>query len=501
MATKKIKGALEVESTLNVSSSISVGGTDLAVTYHPYSANGYAELSDGKIQTSQLPASVMEYQGTFDDGNPATPDLKDGTGSAGDVYIVTTAGSAHDFDPGAGTRNISVAIGDWLIYNGTQWEKVLNSTTAVAAVNVSYDNSTSGLAATNVKGAIDALAIQDFILDGRVDANDLKVSADGSVTTHNDVTDAGSGAIITGSERAKLAGIEPLADVTNSSNVDAAGAVMESDITAGGSGRVIDDDTMATASNTTIATSESIKAYVDAQVGGGGGASSLDGLSDVTITGPGEGNDILIYNAVSGQFVDKLLTGGTGIIINGDASSVGFDLDINGMTELAEASSQPTSDEVALYDGSALEHKKISVKNLTGRAVGDIHETEFTLPTGNLATTATDLTGLSFSNTNVRSFEAQVIFEASTDSVTGGSVEVYKLLGVSRSLAGEAATWDLAVESVGDNVNVSFTITTAGQVQYSFPSPDALPSGTYDSDSGNFRFRASTISTASGQSV
>jgi hypothetical protein len=230
------------------------------------------------------------------------------------------------------------------------------------------------------------------------------------------------------------------------------------------------------------------------------GVSSLDGLSDVTFTGPEEQNDILIRNA-AGQFVDKVLSGGTGIIVNTTASAVGFDLDISGMTELAEASNQPTSDQVALFDGSLSDHKKISVKNLTGRAVGDIYETEFTLPTGNLATTATDLTGLSFSNTNVRSFEAQVVFEASTDSVTGGSVEVYKLLGLSRSLTGEAATWDLAVESVGDNVNVSFTITTEGQVQYSFPSATALPSGTYDSDSGNFRFRASTISTASGQSV
>ena len=39
-------------------------------------------------------------------------------------------------------------------------------------------------------------------------ALDAKISADGSVTTHSDVTDAGSGAIITGTERTKLNGIE-----------------------------------------------------------------------------------------------------------------------------------------------------------------------------------------------------------------------------------------------------------------------------------------------------
>ncbi|MCP4076689.1 MAG: hypothetical protein GY744_10970, partial [Gammaproteobacteria bacterium] len=55
-----------------------------------------------------------------------------------------------------------------------------------------------------------------------------KVSADGSVTTHNDVTSAGSGEIITNAERTKLTGIEPLAEVNNISDVDA------TDLTDGG---------------------------------------------------------------------------------------------------------------------------------------------------------------------------------------------------------------------------------------------------------------------------
>lgn len=43
-------------------------------------------------------------------------------------------------------------------------------------------------------------------------ANAAKISADGSVTTHSDVTDAGSGAIITALERNKLSSIEAGAD-------------------------------------------------------------------------------------------------------------------------------------------------------------------------------------------------------------------------------------------------------------------------------------------------
>ena len=50
----------------------------------------------------------------------------------------------------------------------------------IAALVVSYDNSVSGLTATNVKAALDEI-------DGRVDTNDAKVSADGSIDTHSDV--------------------------------------------------------------------------------------------------------------------------------------------------------------------------------------------------------------------------------------------------------------------------------------------------------------------------
>lgn len=64
-----------------------------------------------------------------------------------------------------------------------------------------------------------------------VSANTAKVSADGSVTDHSDVTSAGSGEIISDEERDKLLNIEALADVTDTANVTAAGALMDSEVT------------------------------------------------------------------------------------------------------------------------------------------------------------------------------------------------------------------------------------------------------------------------------
>jgi hypothetical protein len=85
----------------------------------------------GKISSAQLPSVVMTYEGTFDaSATPATPLLNgDGAADAGMVYLASVAGS-YNFGAGA----ITFAIGDWAVYNGSIWEKSVNSN-AVVSVN------------------------------------------------------------------------------------------------------------------------------------------------------------------------------------------------------------------------------------------------------------------------------------------------------------------------------------------------------------------------------
>lgn len=92
--------------------------------------NGVATLDGaGKIPVSQLPNSVMEYQGIWN-ASTNTPALVDGSGNAGDVYRVTVAGSQN---LGSGVQNFSV--GDWVAYSVVGvWEKS-DLTDAVASVN------------------------------------------------------------------------------------------------------------------------------------------------------------------------------------------------------------------------------------------------------------------------------------------------------------------------------------------------------------------------------
>jgi hypothetical protein len=85
--------------------------------------NGIATLdSTSKLTIAQMPITVMDYKGTYDIVTN-TPVLVDGTGNQGDVYVNTAAGT-RTFGPG---NTITVAVGDWLIYNGTKWEKTLGN--------------------------------------------------------------------------------------------------------------------------------------------------------------------------------------------------------------------------------------------------------------------------------------------------------------------------------------------------------------------------------------
>jgi hypothetical protein len=90
-------------------------------------ANGLATLDeDGTIPTTQIPATVlggMEYHGTwdFDDGDyPEYPE-ENSHGVAveqGDYWIASAEATIGDK---------SYKVGDWLVYNGSGWDKIDNS--------------------------------------------------------------------------------------------------------------------------------------------------------------------------------------------------------------------------------------------------------------------------------------------------------------------------------------------------------------------------------------
>jgi hypothetical protein len=92
---------------------------------------------------------------------------------------------------------------------------------------------------------------------------------------------------------------------------------------------VLDDDTFATASATTLATSESIKQYVDDSVAT---ANELSELTDTNITTPADGA-LLFYDTGTSKWIDNVVSGditiadtgvaaiGSGVIVNDDVNA------------------------------------------------------------------------------------------------------------------------------------------------------------------------------------
>jgi hypothetical protein len=108
---------------------------------------------------------------------------------------------------------------------------------------------------------------------------------------------------------------------------------------------------------------------------------------------------------------------------------------------------------------------------------GDIELTSFSAANNQVA--AADVTGLAFANASIRSFEALV--SVSIDA-TSDLFESFKLHGIQRG-----SDWVMSQTAVGDASSFIFTITTAGQVQYTSASYAGFVSATV-------KFRANVLS-------
>lgn len=181
-------------------------------------------------------------------------------------------------------------------------------------------------------------------------------------------------------------------------------------------------------------------------------------------------NEHIDHSSVSiNTNADSGLSGGGDI-----TASRTLEVDIAGTTLLAEVAAN--DDELLIEDTSAGAKKSVSVENIRKSSKGDILETSFS---GAESASSASVTNLAFASADVRSFRAQVVVEI---DATADLFEVFTLEGVQK-----ASGFDMSVSSVGDDSSVSFSITSAGQVQYS--------SSTYAGFvSMSIKFRAETLS-------
>jgi len=80
---------------------------------------GVASLdSSGVVPTSQLNVSGLSYKGVWD-ASTNTPELLDGTGTVGDFYKTSVAGTQN-----FGSGSYTFGVGDWIIFAAGTWQRI-----------------------------------------------------------------------------------------------------------------------------------------------------------------------------------------------------------------------------------------------------------------------------------------------------------------------------------------------------------------------------------------
>jgi hypothetical protein len=201
-------------------SDLQTGKQDLSAKAQP---DGYAPLDSGsKIPALYLPDSIvgqLSYQGTWD-ASTNTPTLPDPTTVKGDYYVVYVAGAY---------LSISYDVGDWVISNGSVWQKVDNTdavTTvfgrlgAILANEADYsayyplisdlnleisDRTAADIVLqdqiTTIQGyGVPAIESRVTVNEGDISSLDSQVNSNtNEIATKQDIITAGSGINITGS--------------------------------------------------------------------------------------------------------------------------------------------------------------------------------------------------------------------------------------------------------------------------------------------------------------
>ena len=159
-------------------------------------------------------------------------------------------------------------------------EYIINTTTTDYTLIVAEDLSLNGRLLVNDDVSFNSKLYVAGTITGNITGNAGTVTngvyTTSSATALSDITSVGSGAIITSDERTKLSGIETSADVTDATNVAAAGAVM-------------------TSGDQTIAGAKTFSSTITGDINGNAGTvtngvyttSSATALSDITSVGSG----------------------------------------------------------------------------------------------------------------------------------------------------------------------------------------------------------------------
>jgi len=252
-ATGTIAGALTGNVTGNVSGS---AGTVTSIAAHIVDEDNMASDSAVYVPSQQsVKAYVTSQIATKDNTDEMTEGSTNLYHTTARARAAISASGSLSYDNSTGV--MSFTMNDETVQDIVGGMVTGNTETGIA---VTYD---------------DADGTMDFVVASQTDENfttadhskldGIEASATADQTDAEIRTAVGAASdsnIFTDADHSKLDAIEGSADVTDGTNVAAAGAVMESDSTTAAMSYVLDEDNMVSDSATKLATQQSIKAHV-----------------------------------------------------------------------------------------------------------------------------------------------------------------------------------------------------------------------------------------------
>lgn len=459
-------------------------------------AFGYAPLDGAaKVPYVNLPSALMTYKGAW---NPTTntPTLTNGVGTNGDTYRASV--------DGASTSPIVANwfAGDFIIYDGSVWQRSpladgvvsVNGASGIVTVNA-INQLTGDVTAGPASGSQSQAAT---IAAGAVGPTKL-----GTVTDGVTLDQAGAGSTIevksggisntqvnaaAAIARSKLANGTANSFVTNN-----ASGVMQSTTVTANRALASDSSGLPTQSNTTdteLNFVSGVTSAIQTQLNGKA-STTLNNLGTTSINSnllPSADNTRNLGSASlrwSQGYINSLLDSTSTLSLSPDLRKL---YDTSGLSAVSwgtrELISPNTNAQLNWSNGGVTivsnpldlnSHKVINVTNPTAAqdavtlsylqanaptsSTGDINQTSFSMANNQAA--AANVTGLAFANASVRSAQVQysITVSATSSLYEEGILEMVQ----------KGATWDWSQKANFDNTNVIFSVTNAGQIQYTTP--------------------------------
>jgi len=323
---------------------------------------------------------------------------------------------------------------------------------SIGAVNADVVNIGNPASTVNIQGTVN-----------NIETTNLNVTD--SLITINDggAVGSGAGAGIEVEENAVATGHIKVSGDRNSWLLKAPNAAGDVTLTPGASGITIDQSSH---NPVTVSDSDTIDLTLSTQQ-----ISAVVRFADTTVdsnaSGIKVGNDSLTnthINSSAGIVYSKLsLTDG---IVNADINSTAA-IAVSKLAALTASRaivsdgsgvltvSDTTSTQIG-YLSNVTSDVQTQLDSKPNKSAGDINETSFIAANNQVA--AADVTGLVFANATVRS--AEVLLSVVVDA-TSDLYESFKL-----QLIQKGASWSMSSTSVGDVSGFTFSVTNAGQVQY-----------------------------------